>query len=169
MGMRREIVAAADRFLMTTWIPDDIEDLYALHADPLVMRYIGGETESREQSEERLSHYLDQQAARGWTKWRLADRGGSMIGRAGCGIYRGHRELGYTLRRDVWGHGIGTEVARELVTWHHDNPDSTVDPALVAFTEVDHSASRRVLMKSGFTFIDERAHAGTPIAYYEYR
>ncbi|WP_166741682.1 GNAT family N-acetyltransferase [Cumulibacter soli] len=165
--MRRQTVIGTDRFSLTTWVPSDIGDLHALHADPQVMRYIGGAPESREQSEQRLGRYLAQQATQGWTKWRVTNPRGVMIGRAGFGLNRGHRELGYTLCREVWGRGIGTELARELVAWHRENPDAGRYRALVAFTEIDHSASRRVLQKAGFVFVDERDHEGTLVAFYE--
>ena len=38
----------------------------------------------------------------GWTKWRITDQRGRLVGRAGFGGHPRDRELGYTIRRDMW-------------------------------------------------------------------
>jgi hypothetical protein len=84
-----------------------------------------------------------------------------MIGRAGFGAYGPNRELGYTLRSDSWGHGLATELALALVRWHTENPDPNGPPDLWAYAAMENIASRRVLEKVGFDFID---NMGSPTA-----
>ena len=89
-----------------------------------------------------------------------------MIGRAGFGAYGPNRELGYALRSDSWGHGLATELALALVRWHTENPDPNGPPDLWAYAAVENIASRRILEKVGFDFIDDRDHHGTSCAFY---
>jgi RimJ/RimL family protein N-acetyltransferase len=118
------------------------------------------------QSSSAPASYLNEQRTRGWTKWRVQTPKGSMIGRAGFGAYGPNRELGYTLRSDSWGHGLATELALALVRWHTENPDPNGPPDLWAYAAVENIASRRVLEKVGFDFIDDRDHHGTSCAFY---
>lgn len=155
------------RLVVTTWMPGDVDDLHKLHSDPLTMRFVGpGRPETREECDHRLASYLNEQRTRGWTKWRVQTPKGSMIGRAGFGAHGPNRELGYTLRPDSWGHGLATELALALVRWHTENPDPNGPPDLWAYAAVENIASRRVLEKVGFDFIDDRDHHGTSCAFY---
>lgn len=156
---------------MTTWLPDDLADLNRLHSDPVTMTFIGGRPETRDESAIRLTRYLQEQAGQGWTKWRVEDRRGRMVGRAGFGEHAGERELGYTLDRGVWGRGLATEVAIALVQWHATNParrwpHSNEAMRLWAYAATDHTASLRVMVKAGLRYVETREHAGGPCAFY---
>jgi [ribosomal protein S5]-alanine N-acetyltransferase len=148
----RQIVLATERLQVTSWLPEDVDDLHDLHADPLTMRWVRrGRPETRQETEALLARYLHEQQDRGWTKWRVADRAGALIGRAGFGPYGSSdgRELGYTMRRNAWGRGLATEVAAGLIDWHRRHSDTE----LWAFAAVRNPASRRVLDKVGFTSV----------------
>jgi RimJ/RimL family protein N-acetyltransferase len=166
----RAVVLRTERVAVTTWLPGDLDDLHRLHSDPVTMRFIGGRPETGDESSARLSRYLQEQATRGWTRWRVEDPGGRMVGRAGFGVYAGDRELGYTLERGVWGRGLATEVARALVGWHTANPAPRLDGArpmrLWAYAAADHVASVRVMTKAGLRFVETRERDGCPCAFY---
>lgn len=144
--MQRRIVLATNRLRVTTWLPEDVEDLLRLHSDPVTMRWVRhGRPETYAEIQSLLASYLDEQHDRGWTKWRVADRDDTLVGRAGFGAHedgRG-RELGYTLRRDLWGQGLATEVAAGLIDWHRSNTDTE----LWALAAIENVASRWVLEK----------------------
>jgi ribosomal-protein-alanine N-acetyltransferase len=163
--MQRRIVLATDRLLVTTWLPEDVEDLRRLHSDPVTMRWVRhGRPETHAETEKLLASYLDEQHDRGWTKWRVANRDGVLVGRAGFGSHddgRG-RELGYTLRRDLWGRGLATEVAAGLVDWHRGH----VDAELWALAAIENVTSRRVLEKVGFGYVSGAEHNDVPCALY---
>lgn len=86
--MGRAVILRTERLALTTWRPGDLDDLNRLHADPDTMTFIGGRPETRIESSARLVRYLDEQATRGWTKWRVEGTRGRMIGRAGFGARR---------------------------------------------------------------------------------
>lgn len=165
--VERPVVLTTRRLVVTAWLPRDAEDLYELHSDPRTMRFVGpGRPETREECDRRLASYLDEQRNRGWTKWRVQTTQGAMIGRAGFGAYGPNRELGYTLRPDAWGRGLATELAEALVGWHTERLDPNCPSDLWAWAAVQNTASRRVLEKVGFDFIDHREHHGTSCAFY---
>ncbi len=152
--------------MLTTWLPEDAEDLHTLHSDPVTMRWIRpGRPESRDESRDRLATYLKEQE-RGAAKWRAVAHDGRFLGRAGFGAPPGYREVGYTLLPSVSGKGLATELARALVAWHIAHPEPKGLPQLAAYVALVNSASRHVLEKSGFEFVAEREHNGMPSAFY---
>lgn len=155
------------RLRVTTWLDRDLDDLHRLHSDPEVMRFLrGGLPETRAEAADRLALYLREQVDPGWTKWRVETIDGVMIGRGGFGGFGPGRELGFTLARSAWGHGMATELALALVRWQQDHPMNT-GASLTAFAVDANGPSRRVLEKVGFTFTDTRVHNGQPHAFYE--
>jgi ribosomal-protein-alanine N-acetyltransferase len=161
--VERRIILQTDRLAVTTWLPEDLDDLNRLQSDPVTMAFIGGRPETRDESVGRLGQYLDEQATRGWTKWRLESAGGRLVGRAGFGVYAEDREL--------WGLGLATEAATALANWHRDNPASWSSDAegpmrLWGYADIDNVASIRVLAKSGLHRVETREHAGRPYAFF---
>src|SRR5690349_13636492 len=97
----RSVVITTPRLVVTTWLPGDVDDLLELHADPETMRFVrAGRPESRAEVEALVEQYVVEQATRGWTKWRVADHDGRLVGRAGFGGTDAVRGLAYLIRRD---------------------------------------------------------------------
>ena len=64
--MSRRTILSAERLTVTEWLPDDFDDLLALHSDPLTMRFIGyGRPDTDGEARLRLDGYLDEQQVRG--------------------------------------------------------------------------------------------------------
>jgi RimJ/RimL family protein N-acetyltransferase len=169
--VKRKVILRTARLAVCTWVPGDLDDLNRLHSDPAVMAFIGGRLETRDGTAARLQKYLDEQAARGWTKWRVETTSGQMIGRGGFGDFGDDRELGYTLDPSVWGQGLATELATALVHWHRTNPArrscGAPEPMrLWAYADVRNIASVRVLTKSGLSFVEIRQHDARPYAFF---
>jgi RimJ/RimL family protein N-acetyltransferase len=165
IGMHRQVVLTTERLQVTTWLPEDVDDLHRLHSDPVTMRWVRNRRpETRAEVETLVASYRTEERDRGWTKWRIADRDNMLLGRAGFGTCDGGdgRELGYTLRRDHWGYGVATEIAAGLVDWHRRNSDAQ----LWAFAAAENAANRRVLEKVGFDLVGNTKHNGMPCALY---
>jgi [ribosomal protein S5]-alanine N-acetyltransferase len=130
-----------ERLVVTTWLARDVDELFAAHSDEETMRFVRqGRSETQAETADLVDQYVDEQTANGFTKWRLTDLQGHLIGRAGFGTHQGieGRELAYTIRRDRWGQRLATEVGAALVTWHLTNaPDSSLYA-----TSRDNPASR---------------------------
>lgn len=136
------------RTCLTTWLEADAEDLAGLHSDADTMRFVrNGRPESRSEVERLVRSYVDDQSARTWAKWRLADADGRLIGRAGFGGTEEQRAISYLIARPLWGQGIATEVSSALVQWHLAHAP---DARLRALVAVGNHASARVLEKVGF-------------------
>jgi [ribosomal protein S5]-alanine N-acetyltransferase len=161
----RTTILTTPRLALTTWEPADVDDLLLVHSDPETMRFVRhGRPETRCETAELIDAYRAEQAARGWTKWRLADRWGQLVGRAGFGGSDGDREMGYTIRRDLWGEGRATEIASALVRWHRRQAPVH---RLGAYVAVENTASVRVLEKVGFVREGPAEHHG--LACHRYR
>ncbi len=135
--------------------PADRADLVALEADPEVMRYLNGGLPVPEAG----LPDGDFLTPRGDEPEVLAARErstGRFIGWFGLfddGNVDGLRtaELGYRLRRDVWGKGFATEAAKALIGVALDQMGYA---RVRAETMAINLASRRVLEKAGFHHVE---------------
>ena len=145
-----------ERLLLRRFTDDDVDNLYNLDSDPEVMRYVtGGTTTPREEIEHDylpafLSYYT---RFGGYGFWAVIDKAtGQFLGwfhlRPLTGQATDEPELGYRLRREVWGRGYGTEGARALI----DKGFSDLGAQRVLATAFQANlASRRIMEKSGMT------------------
>ena len=158
--VERDVVLRTPRLVLTSWVvPSDVDALFEIHSDPATMTFVRhGRPESRAETEQLLRDYISDYEVRGWAKWRLADHGGALIGRAGFGSDEDGREIGYTIRRSHWGRGLATEIAQALVAWHFAHAP---DVALRGTVAVGNDRSARVLEKVGFLDVGTREHRGT--------
>jgi RimJ/RimL family protein N-acetyltransferase len=165
-----EPVQVTERLALRRFTPADAGNLVALDGDPRVMRYLDHRTKSREQIEaEVLPRFLAyHRRYRDFGFWAAQARGdGSFIGwfglrpvtPTGAAMVEwpdappgdtGVASLGYRLRADTWGRGYATEGARALV-----RRAFTVLGVrqIVATTMAVNTASRRVLEKTGLTYV----------------
>ncbi|MDG4827481.1 GNAT family N-acetyltransferase [Asanoa sp. WMMD1127] len=142
-----------------TGSPDEVEEVYALHDDPEVMRFInGGKPADRAMIRERtLPDMMRGFPAFGGRPacWAAEERTtGRFVGWFALRPVGGARstvaDLGYRLRREVWGLGYATEGARALVD--KGFRDLGVEE-IVADTMTVNARSRRVLEKAGLRFV----------------
>lgn len=141
------------RLRLSPLVVADAGWLWELDQDPEVMRFIsGGVPTSRETIETAmLPRMLQPHTAGPQYRFYRADRrsGGPPIGWFHLRPERLEpfdMELGYRLRRDVWGLGLATEGSRELIRlalgdWRL--------PRVAARTLAANTASRRVMEKCG--------------------
>ncbi len=117
------------------------------------MRYAGSHSETVEQSEERLQRLIEHQERHGFSLWAVTDREtGSVMG--DCGLiryaFRGPEiELAYRLGKPYWGKGYATEAA---AAWVAHGFGELGLRRIVAVTDPENAASRRVLEKVGMSF-----------------
>jgi RimJ/RimL family protein N-acetyltransferase len=142
--------------------------IHAIYADPVVMRHVGhGPHRSLADTDTALQAFGRMLAERGISFLAVEERAtGRVIGDAGLYPVEGTEdevELGYTLARDAWGRGFGTEAAGALLEHARaalpvSRVMATVDPA--------NAASRHVLEKLGLREHGERIAYGRPHAVY---
>lgn len=153
-----DVFLETERLVLRRFTPDDVDDLVELDSDPDVMRYInGGETTPREEIEhDRLPAYLRYyERFAGFGFWAAVEKtSGRCIGwlhlRPPPGFPEDEPELGYRLRKAVWGRGYATEGSRALI----DTAFADLGVRRVfATTMAVNLASRRVMEKCGLRFV----------------
>lgn len=149
------------------WRLEDAGDLHRLiltnldHLRPW-MGWVAAEPLSLEERRHKITGWCTRWDAGEDFSFAIVDQvGGELLG--GCGLHRRHAapdglELGYWVRGDRTGRGVGTDAARALV-----EAAFAVDG--VTHVEIHHdaanAASRRVPEKAGFTFVGVRQDAVT--------
>jgi len=153
-----DIYLGTQRLLLRQFTADDLDDVHALDSDPEVMRFItGGPATPREVlRDEHLPHWMAfYERGDDWGFWAAQDRTtGAFLGwfhlRPGTDARSDEPELGYRLRRDVWGLGLATEGSLALIDRAFTRSQAT---RVYATTMAINVASRRVMEKAGMHFV----------------
>lgn len=139
------------RLAMRDFTAADSDELYRLHRDPRVMRYIGDgkalDAERHARVMKRILAYPTLYPDLGF--WYTTRRDtGAFIGwftLKYCST-SADIETGYILAPEAWGQGFATEGATAMVRYGFD--DLGLD-RIIGVTDPENYASQRVLMKSG--------------------
>jgi RimJ/RimL family protein N-acetyltransferase len=146
-----EVLLETERLVLRRCTEADIDDLFALHNDPEVMRFLtGGAPLSRE---EIVRDYHDRFAKYGY--WAaIARESGDFLGRFAFHPTEWRDpdefELGYRLRRAAWDHGYATEGCRALI---HEGFSELGVRRVWAETMAVNLASRRAMEKCGLRHV----------------
>jgi [ribosomal protein S5]-alanine N-acetyltransferase len=162
-------VLTSERLCFHPWEPEDFPLLARLHGDPDVQHYLqmGHPPWDEPYLRAKFEGFRADYAAHGWTKFKVTDRDGVFLGRAGFGCFfpTGELELGYSFMPAFWGCGHATEATGALLDWIY-----RVEPVdhVIGFAVAENLASRRVLEKAGMKFTGLRALNGIPNAFYRH-
>jgi RimJ/RimL family protein N-acetyltransferase len=108
-------VLRTERLLMRGFTQHDFEPFATIVSDPEVVRYLDdGAPISREDCWRGMALFMGHWSLRGYGWWGVEDRRtGAFLGRIGLYYPEGWPciEIGWLLRRDVWGAGLATEGA----------------------------------------------------------
>ncbi len=77
---------------------------------------------------------------------------------------KGKAELGYMFLPEFWGKGLGSEVIRRMLDFSHTVPEIKT---VVAVTDPENLASKRILMKNGFQLHETCQMEGLPAEIYQ--
>jgi RimJ/RimL family protein N-acetyltransferase len=149
------------RLTLRRFTADDEDHLFELDSDPAVMRFItGGKPTPRAEIRDRLipsflSYY---QGSGEFGYWAAeATPSGQFLGlfhlqpaQPAQPGQSGEAELGYRLRKAAWGNGYATEGCRSLI---RKGFTELGVQRVTAQTMTVNAASRRVLEKSGMTYV----------------
>lgn len=112
------------RLILRDWRDSDREPFAAMNADPAVREHLGP-LQSRAETDEAIDRLRALQASHGHTFWALERReDGEFLGFCGLKIapenipgIEGAIEIGWRLRRDMWGRGYAREAAFASLGW----------------------------------------------------
>jgi RimJ/RimL family protein N-acetyltransferase len=147
-----------ERLVLRRFTADDVDNLVDLDSDPAVMHHVTGglPTSRAEIIDETLPAFLGYYPRyAGFGFWAVIEKStGDFLGwfhfRPAPEDPDDEVELGYRFRRSAWGKGYGTEGSRALI----DKGFREFGVRRVhAETMVVHTASRRVMEKSGLRFV----------------
>jgi RimJ/RimL family protein N-acetyltransferase len=140
-----------ERLSLRRFTPADLDALVELDSDPDVMRYLSGTPTPREVLErDILPTFLTYRGDLGFYAV-IEKAGGTFVGWIGLRPTTDRAaELGYRLRRPVWGRGYATEGSRALIAKAFT--EFGVE-RITATTYEENVASRRVMEKCGLRFV----------------
>jgi ribosomal-protein-alanine N-acetyltransferase len=107
-----------ERLLLRQFTADDLDELSALYADPVVMRYYP-QIYNREETRQRLDWIVTSYSTTGFSLLATMNKtDGKFMGRCGITLQEidGTQlpEIGYMLHNRYWGKGYATEAAQAL-------------------------------------------------------
>jgi ribosomal-protein-alanine N-acetyltransferase len=153
-----------DRFVASRIRADDLQDFQSFYADPAVMSTMSadGRVWPATESSDLFDRHLADWEEHGFGTWVFRDpENGAFVARAGlCSLDIGSGpvvELFYGVASGLWGRGVATEIAREVIRIAFRDLRAEF---LVGFTLPTNLASRRVLEKCSFYRDGEIEHAG---------
>jgi RimJ/RimL family protein N-acetyltransferase len=138
----------------------DVDEYLALHADPDVAHFLG--EMDRDLAIRRLSADARTWEERGHGLFGVTHRDdGRFLGRVGLRYWPqfDETEVGWTLRREEWGHGFATEAARAVTTWGFAE---LPDPYLTSNIEPRNARSIAVAERLGMTRLRDDVLDGIP-------
>jgi len=149
------IIVATARLDFRRMVPDDLDALAPLYADPEVRRFFPEGTLTREETREEIAWFLDghpEDPSLGL--WAAIERAtGAFVGR--CGLLpweidgKAEVEVAYLIAPPHQRRGLGTESARAIAAHAFD---ALGIPRVVSLVHPENVASRRVAERIGMTF-----------------
>lgn len=144
------------RLVLREFVPSDANALALVLSDPETMKYYPAPIDQNG-IQQWIERNLRRYAQDGVGLWAMMLKvTGEMIG--DCGIIRQHvedeylYEIGYHLRRDLWGQGLATEAAIACREWGFAN--LKVD-RLISLIRPENAQSGRVAERNGMTIWKE--------------
>ncbi|GAB2688145.1 GNAT family N-acetyltransferase [Saccharopolyspora gloriosae] len=144
-----------ERLVLRPWEPADFDAVRAWHADPVVMRHLGGVLDSA-RSDATVRRWTAELESKGFGMLAVCPADGARpIGTVGLGLpaFDSHFtpcvEIGWRLDRGAWGRGYATEAARAVL---RDGFDRLGLAEIVAFTARQNTGSERVMNRLGMRY-----------------
>jgi RimJ/RimL family protein N-acetyltransferase len=117
----QRVVLETKRLRLREFVPQDADALAAVLGDPVAMQYYPAPFD-RNGVEEWIERNRSRYLSDGYGLWAMILKGsGELIGDCGCFLRdvdgRDDIEIGYHVRRDLWGNGYATEAARACMQY----------------------------------------------------
>jgi ribosomal-protein-alanine N-acetyltransferase len=149
------------RLILREFSPDDVDALARVLSDPETMRFYPAPFD-RAGVEEWIARNLRRCEKDGHGLWAMVlKETNELIGDCGLTIQdvdgSNEIEIGYHVRRDLWGHGFATEAARACHEFGFAHLNAK---RLVSIIRPENLASRRVAEKNGMTVWKEVVRVG---------
>ena len=163
-------ILKTSRLTLREFTPKDVDALARVLTDPETMRFYPAVFD-RAGVERWIGRNLERYAKNGHGMWAMVLKwNGEMVGDCGLTLQEvdgvEEVEIGYHVRRDLWGQGLATEAARACRTFGFAR--LSVD-RIVSIIRPENQASRRVAEKNGMTVWKQLVWHGLPHLVYAIR
>ena len=147
-------ILETERLILREWTPADVRAVYEMCSDPLVMRHIGDGRawETLGRAELWMERVTGAYREHGYGRYAVVEKAtGRVVGSCGFGPPGGPLgiDFGYVYARAAWGRGYATEAGRACLRYGFERFGFE---EVIADTDLENHASRRVLEKIGFEF-----------------
>jgi RimJ/RimL family protein N-acetyltransferase len=156
-----------ERLILRGFVPQDLDRLATILANPNVMRYMpGNEPLTRERSEKTLNFVRNHWEQHGFGWWAVICKEDELL--AGwCGLTlldeTSEVEVAYLLAQEHWGRGYATEAARASVRYGFEQLGLDT---IIALAFAENVPSRRVMEKLCMQFTGEAHYFGLDLMRY---
>ena len=163
-------ILETERLILREFRATDLDAHAATLGDAEVMRHIGGEPLSREDSWRRLAMSVGMWSLLGMGPWVVERReDGRYLGHIGFFEFerdmqpsiKGEPEMGWIFDRAAHGQGYATEAGKAALQW----ADEVLKPASIpAIIDLENEPSMRLAERLGFVRQPDAIYKGEPIA-----
>ncbi|HZQ67973.1 MAG TPA: GNAT family N-acetyltransferase [Terriglobales bacterium] len=160
-------ILETERVVLREFVPGDADALTRILSDPETMRYYPAPLDH-----DGVVAWIDRNRARyekdGHGLWAMILKSsGELIGDCGISMQEvqgaWYREIGYHVRRDLWGQGLAAEAARACRDYGFANLRAET---LISIIRPENLPSRRVAEKNGMTLWKICEYRGLPHCIY---
>lgn len=143
-------VLETSRLLLREFVPQDADALEKVLGDPVAMQYYPTAFDRKS-----VEAWIEKNMARykrdGHSLWAMLLKDtGELIGDCGCAVQevasRNEIEIGYHVRRDLWGQGYATEAAQACMEYAFHRLGAG---RVISMIRPENQRSRRVAEKNG--------------------
>lgn len=164
----RSVTLETERLLLREMAPSDLDSLHEVLSDAEAMRFYP-EPFDRSMSQAWIERNIQRYAKDGFGLWALIlRRSGELVGDCGLVLQsvEGEKvvEIGYHVRRDLWGQGLATEAARACCDYGFNQLGCT---KLISLIHPDNTSSQRVAQKLGMSLRQTTEWQNKPVHIYE--
>lgn len=163
------IILETKRLILRRQAIEDLNALWALYCDPEITKYIPDAPKTYNEAKQELEWHMSGHPRNPelglWAT--IHKETGKFIGR--CGLIpwtidgQDEIEVAYTIARDFWGQGLGTEAAQAIVNYATEQLNFS---RLICMIEPENIASLKVALKIGMVFEKEMEDAMGPYHLY---
>ena len=156
-----KIYTESNRLVYREILPTDDHSLFKLDSNPLVHKYLGNNpVKDIEEIRKVIKSIRQQYMDNGIGRWAVIEKEtGEFMGWSGLKFIKEYEnnhinfyDVGYRLLPEFWGSGYATESAQAALEYGFIQLDL---PEIIGMVHEENMASRKVLVKCGFEFIEQ--------------